>query len=31
MSKQIIFCVETNSKSETDKVYINETFSTIMI
>ena len=27
MSKQLLFCVETNSKAETDKVYINETIS----
>lgn len=27
MSKQILFCVETNSKSETDLVYIRETIS----
>ena len=27
MSKQILFCVETTSKAETDKVYISETIS----
>lgn len=27
MSKQILFCVETNPKAETDKVYISETIS----
>lgn len=27
MSKQILFCVETNSKAETDLVYIRETIS----